>query len=374
MSILPTLGLAVCCVACLPAAAEELVIGAQFPLSGPMASYSGPFLRAGAELAEQRINSAQLLGKDRTLKLLIEDNGGDRNQAISLVNRFGTADKVLAIFGVYGGFLSLPAAPVANEVKTPLLTIAVSPAITQAGPWSFTMLALPESQALAIGGYATKRLGIHSIAIVFDRTNEASVRMRDIFQGEMKSHDVNVVSVDGIAPQDTNFAPLATKIASEKIDALYVESVPPVAANFIVQVRQAGLDPKVNILGSTQLSSPTFLDVAGQAANGVYYTSDYVAALPGEENKIFVDAYHKREHKDPDQNAAWAYAGMMILARAINDAGPAVDRDKLREAIGKLRDIPTVLGSGTFSFDQDRLPHYAAVIVQIVNGKPTLAQ
>src|ERR1700722_1155544 len=87
------------------AAADEVIIGAQFPLSGPMASYSGPFLRQGAEIARDRIQSEQLLGPGRTLKLLMEDNAGDRNQAISLMNRFATSDNALAVFGIYGSFL-----------------------------------------------------------------------------------------------------------------------------------------------------------------------------------------------------------------------------------------------------------------------------
>jgi branched-chain amino acid transport system substrate-binding protein len=73
--------------AALPVRADEVVIAAQYPLSGPMASYSGPFLREGTEIAIQRIDETEMLGKGRTLKVIIEDNAGDRNQAISLMNR-----------------------------------------------------------------------------------------------------------------------------------------------------------------------------------------------------------------------------------------------------------------------------------------------
>src|SRR3974390_1382221 len=95
--------------------AEEVTIAAQYPLSGAMASYSGPFLREGTEIAIQRINETQMLGPGRTLKVIMEDNAGDRNQAISLMNRFATSDNALAVLGVYGSYLSLPTAPVANE-------------------------------------------------------------------------------------------------------------------------------------------------------------------------------------------------------------------------------------------------------------------
>jgi branched-chain amino acid transport system substrate-binding protein len=356
------------------ARADEVVIGAQFPLSGPMASYSGPFLRTGAEIALQRINDEHLLGKDRTLKLLMEDNAGDRNQAISLMNRFATSDNVLAAFGVYGSFLSLPVAPVANELKTPLLAIAVSPAIAGAGPWSFTLLEQPQYSMDPLAALAVDRLKVKNVAIVYDRASDASVRLRDLFSGLVKARGVNVVSMDGITAQDTNFAPLATKLASETIDGLFFDSVPSVAANFIVQARQGGLGPDVHIFASGQISSPTFFDIAGTAAEGIYYTADYSAGLANPENTYLVDAYKKQTGKEPDQNVAWAYAGLLLIAHAVNDAGPGADRDKVRGALAALKNVPTALGDGNFSFDENRMPTYPDVVMQVVNGKPALVK
>jgi branched-chain amino acid transport system substrate-binding protein len=362
-------GLAMLLGATCGARAEEVVVGAQYPLSGAMASYSGPFLREGTELALQRVNETHLLGEGRTLKILIEDNAGDRNQAISLMNRFASADNVIAVLGVYGSFLSLPAAPVANDLKVPFLAIAVSDAISQAGPWSFSLLEPADVQMDTLGKFAVDQLHVKTIALVYDRANDASVRMRDSFSKYLTSHGTTIVSVDSITAQDTNFQPIATKIVNEKIDALFVESVPSVAANFLIQARQAGLDPDVRILSSGQIGSPVFLNIAGKAADGVYYAVDYLLDMPNAENKDFIAAYRKLHQKDPDQNAAWAYAGTMLLARAIKDAGPGADRAKVREALAALNKVPTVLGAGSYSFGE-RKGYYPAVVVRVVNGKP----
>ncbi|HEY1505194.1 MAG TPA: ABC transporter substrate-binding protein [Stellaceae bacterium] len=352
--------------------AEEVVIAAQYPLSGPMASYSGPFLKEGTEIAIQRINETKMLGEGRTLKVLIEDNAGDRNQAISLMNRFATSDNALAVLGVYGSYLSLPTAPVANELKIPFLAIAASPAIVQAGPWSFILIEQPDSSMKILAQYAAEQLKVKNAALVYDRANDASVRLKDAFAKFFKEHGGAVASEDGISQQDTNFAPIATKIASEKIDVLYLESVPSVAGNFLVQVRQAGLDPNVKLIASGQVSSPVFRDIAGAAANGIQYPADYDADMPGVENKYFVDAYRKRNNKDPDQNAAWAYTGMLLLAHAIHDAGPGADRTKVRDALAKLKDVDTALGAGKFSYDQDRMPDFKLIMLQVANGKQEL--
>jgi branched-chain amino acid transport system substrate-binding protein len=357
-----------------PALADDVVIAAQYPLSGPMASYSGPFLREGTEIAIKRINETQMLGKDRNLKVIIEDNAGDRNQAISLMNRFATSDNALAVLGVYGSYLSLPAAPVANELKIPFLAIAASPAIVQAGPWSFILIEQPDSSMKIEAQFAVERLKAKSAALVFDRANDASVRLKDAFAKFFKERGGTIVSEDGISAQDTNFAPIATKIVNEKIDLLYIESVPSVAGNFLVQVRQAGLDPSIKLIASGQVSSPVFRDIAGSAADGILYAADYVADMPSDENKYFVSEYRKRTSKDPDQNAAWAYAGMLLLAHAIHDAGPGADRAKVRDALAKLTNIDTPLGAGKFSYDQDRMPVFDLIVLQVVKGVPQLVE
>jgi branched-chain amino acid transport system substrate-binding protein len=352
------------------ASAEEVVIGAQFPLSGPLASFSGPRLKAGAELAVAHVNAAHMLGDGRTLKCLIQDNAGNKSQAIALTNRFATVDKVMAMFGVYGGTLSLPVAPVANDLKMPFLAIAGSPGIAKAGPWSFTLITTAEEEEV-IAQAITERLHAKKIAIVFDRTNDSSVRIRNAVAAKVKAKGVQVVSEDGISPQDSNFGPLATRIASEPIDALFVESLPPVAANFFIQVRQAGLDPKVDLLSGTQADTPVFIKIGGKAVEGVYFPSIYSPAFPSEQNKAFVAAYEKLMHKMPDAPGAWAYASVMLLARAIHDAGPSADRDKVRAALASLHDVPSVLGLGQYSF-HDRIGDFREVLVRVENGKPQI--
>lgn len=351
------------------ARADEVLIGAQFPLSGPMASYSGPFLKQGTEIAVDRVNAEHLLGSGRTLKIDIEDNGGDRNQAISLMNRFGQSGDVMAVIGVYGSFLSLPAAPVANDLKIPLLAIAVSDAIPQAGPWSFTALAPPDVSMITLAKYAVDKLRVRNVAAAFDRANDASVRMKNSFVGYVKAHGVNVVSEDSFTAQDTNFGPIATKIAGESIDAFFFETVPATAGNLLIQVRQAGLDPAIRVMASGEVSSPNFFSIAGKAADGIYYPIDYDVDLQTDEARNFVAAYQKLYNKQPDQNAAWGYHATLLMAEAIRRAGPGADRAKIRDALAAIRGVPSVMGAGTFSFSDGRTADYPSEMVQYKDGK-----
>lgn len=357
-----------------PALADELVIGTQYPLSGPLAAITMPAVRIGTEIAAKRINEAQLAGKGNTIKVLIEDNASDFKQAITLMSRFAVSDHVIAAAGVVGTALSLPTAPVANANETPLLAIASSPAVAQSGPWSFNIVETPTTQTNAIGALATGKLHVHDIALVYDRGNDASVRLRDILTKIFKAKGITIVSADGIGATETNFAGVTTKLANEKVDAVFVDSIPPVSANFIIQLRQAGLDPNVRIICGGQVSTPAFLRLVGEAGEGVYYIADYFPDFANAENKYLVEAYRKQTGKDPDQFAAWAYTGVLLIAHAIDNAGPHPDRAKVRKALTKLTNVVTPLGNGSFSFDANRSPTYPVLPIRVIGGKPTLVK
>ena len=47
---------------------------------------------------------------------------------------------------------------------------------------------------------------------------------------------------------------------------------------------------------------------------------------------------------------------------------------KLRDAMEKIKDLPTVLGDGKFTMGQNRAPGYGAAILTVKNGKFVLAQ
>lgn len=360
---------AVLCMGAASARAEDVVVGAQFSLSGPAAAFAGPNLAAAAKIAVEHVNAAQMLGSGRTLKLVLDDNAGSKTQAISLVSTQATSDQVVAIVGPQNSGLALPAAPVANDLKVPILALGGSAAIAQSGPWSFTLLAPPDGQIVEPVKLVTDKLKAKAIGIVFDRANDSSVGIKNAFEAAMKAHGVQVVASEGVVSQDTNFGPLATKLANTDMDALYIEAPPTTVANLVIQARQAGLDPKVKIISSPNVATPQFVKVGGAAVDGVYYPTFYVASQATPENKLFVEAYRKQMGADPDSFAAMGYNGVMLVAAAIRTAGPGADRDHVRAALGDLHDVPSIMGTGLYSFGKDRLPRYTNVMVQIVSGK-----
>lgn len=122
--------------------AQEITIGVPVSLTGVYA-FVGTAAVKGLQHAVDEINAGNELGGGRTIKLIVVDDGSNTNQAITLVNRLATVDKVLAIAGPSASPTVLAVSPVVNQLQIPMLGIAVTPAVNKAGPWSNRVLNSP---------------------------------------------------------------------------------------------------------------------------------------------------------------------------------------------------------------------------------------
>jgi branched-chain amino acid transport system substrate-binding protein len=355
------------------ARADELSFGAEVAMTGPMASFIGPNLRAGFEVAIDRINRLKLAGAN-TIKLLVEDVASDKTQVIATTTKFAEEDKVAVILGPATTVLGAAAAPVANSLKTPIIIIAYSAELVKDHPWAYKAYMESSASVKALADFSIHHLKVKSAVLVYDRGNDASTEINNGLDARLKAAGVKVLAEEGTEQGETNFGPLATKIVDLHPDMLFLATPPELGANVVIQARQAGLDPKTKIIGVGNLASPAYGRTGGKAVWGTYYSSDYFAGLPTPENRAFVAAYEAKMKTAPDVFAAGAYAAAMMAARAVKDAGPHPDRAKIRAALGEIKDLPTVLGNGTMSVDAAHVTSYDLAMLQLVNGKSELAK
>ena len=156
--------------------------------------------------------------------------------------------------------------------------------------------------------------------------------------------------------------------------ALPISAPAEVAANLILQIRQAGLDPRVKFIGPSTFGSASFIKAGGKAVEGTYIVSDYSPANPSPMNQAFVKAYQAKYNSVPDNWAGMGYALGQVAVQAVKNAGPAPDRTKIRDELARLNKVPMVMGNGTWSVDTGRNPSYGGVLLQVKNGTFVAAQ
>lgn len=346
--------------------AQEIPIGVPMALTGPYAFVGVP-IRNGIILALEEADAKGVL--EAKLKIIQEDTASEKSQAISLTNRLATVDRVLIMLGPTSSIEGTAAAPVANDLKMPMFTSAVSEDVLKAGPWSYKVTSAPRDIMTEFGKYAVEELKVKKGIFVFNRDNDGFVAQKNAVRDAMKAAGVQIVGEEGILGSDADFTALATKLANSGADVIFIGSPADQGASIIIQARQAGLEEKTAILAPPSMASASFLKTGGKAVEGVVFVADYFAGSDSPQNKSFVEAYQAKYKDKPDNWAAVGYTLGSLAVQVIKAAGPGADREKVKAAFSSLKDVPTVLGSGFFSLDENRAPHYGAAIMKVNHGK-----
>jgi branched-chain amino acid transport system substrate-binding protein len=153
---------------------------------------------------------------------------------------------------------------------------------------------------------------------------------------------------------------------------LYVASGPDDIGRLVKQLRDAGVDEP--IFGGDGYDTPLLLEIAGAAANDVYFTThalfDPAQATPLE--KQFIEAYEERFGTPPESSfAGLGYDAVNLLAAAIELAGSAKQK-AVPGALEATRGFPGV--TGTMSFAPGvHIPEKQVTIVRVEDGALTLA-
>jgi branched-chain amino acid transport system substrate-binding protein len=168
------------------------------------------------------------------------------------------------------------------------------------------------------------------------------------------------------------FSPQVTKIAAldPAPDLIYMAAPVPDAAQFVRQLRAAGVKSKV--YGGDGFDDPDFVNVAGKdAAEGVTYSA---AGFPAEGSKLkaWIDDCNSRNHEIRNTGNAAAGDAMRVVKAAIEAAG-STDPAKINAAMQELENVEGVLTpSISYKGNDINMPTRALSIVRITDGTPQL--
>ena len=148
---------------------------------------------------------------------------------------------------------------------------------------------------------------------------------------------------------------VAAALASKPSVLMVTASSPTVASSIIMDARKAAFTG--GILGGNAFNSPAVAKAAGTAGRNAQSSAGWFAGDTDRTNTTFIASYTSKYHTPPDQFAAQAYTGVMLLAAAAKSAplgftNVASDRDALRVALQGVS-LQTPLGPFQFTADHD---------------------
>jgi branched-chain amino acid transport system substrate-binding protein len=300
-----------------PAGAEELRIGYLAPLTGGLAQ-TGIDMRDGFLLYLEE-HGNKLGGMD--VKLIIEDEQGKGDVAVTKAKKLVLQDKVHMLIGGVLASTGYALAPVSTELKTMYIpSIPAADDLTQRQlknfpylirtSWSSSQPHHPLGQWACDQGYKK----IVTIAADYAFGYEVVGGFQKAFE------DCGGKIVQKIWPPlgAKDFGPFIPTIKADT-DAVVSLMVGPMPAQFIKQMRGAGF--KKPILGGGTSYDEFVLPFMGDEAIGDVSALHYSAALDTPKNIAFVKAYRTKFNKVPSYYSENNYTTAQWLDEALKKAG-----------------------------------------------------
>ena len=351
------------------AQAQEVKLGVVMSNTGTYAFVGTPVINA-VRMAFDEMQASNYFGATK-VTLMVEDNRSNTQEALALLTRMATRDNAIMVIGPVATGEAMAAAPVANELKIPIFTTATSPNVLKPGPWVFKVTETPDQYMSLLGDYVAQRRKPKSCFTVTIRDNEGYITQHNAYRDTIKKGGVGITAEESILSTDTDFTALGTKIANAKADCLFLSTPPEQGANIILQARQAGMAANTLLVGNTGMASANFVKAGGTAVEGTIFTAESVPTGVNDLAKTFIVNYTKRYNVVPDSWAMVGYSMGLIAGNAIKAAGPNPTRDKVREAMLATKNLPVVIGRGTWSITDPatRIPSFGYAVMKIQGGK-----
>ena len=354
---------------------EPIKIGAIFSVTGPGAPLGEPEKKT-TEMLVKKINAeGGVLG--RPVEVIIKDNVTKPQETAIAAKDLAENQKVVAIIGTSDTPTTMAIKDYCQQQQVPLVSCAAGKPITT--PVAGYVFAVPQTNALAAEKcfeYITRN-SIKSVAVLSVDNAFGQDGLANLEAMATKSN-VKIVAKQTFATEDTDMTAQLTTIKGASPGAILIWGTNPGPAIATKNAKTLGIT--VPILQSHGVANAKYLELAGEAANGVQLPAGrliVVDQIPADDpQKAVLDAfaaeYQTEYGSPPDTFAGHAYDAFTVVTNALKTAG-ADDRAKLRDAIEQTTGF--VGTAGTFNYsatDHNGLTVDAFVWVKIENGKWTL--
>lgn len=343
---------------------NEIRIGVLFPLTGDAASYGEKGQKA-IEMAVDQVNAAGGIHSKR-VNVIYEDSRAEPQAGVTAMRKLVSIDKVPAVVGDIVSSVTLPAAPIAEKNRVVLIAPTSSaPAITQAGEFIYRIWPSDLAEGEAIASYAYDN-GYRRAAIMHLK-NDYGIAIADIFTRTFNSDDSSVILREGYLAEDNDFRTVLHKIKQANPDVIYLAGYYTDISKIIRQARELGVNQQ--FLGVTALEDNKFLELAGEAAEGVIYplATGFDSASSDPVIKEFIKDFNNKYHYEPGWVEAHAYDAFMIICQAIREVPEPVDGKKIKQYLDGMGDYKGV--TGNIRFDENGDVTKPVVFKTVRNGK-----
>jgi branched-chain amino acid transport system substrate-binding protein len=201
--------------------------------------------------------------------------------------------------------------------------------VTERGlPYMFRTCGRDDDQSKAAVAFMKDHLGAKTVYLVDDKTAYSQGLADNVEKGADEA-GLKVLGHEHVNQGDKDFSAVLTKVKRADPDVFYISlQNSATGALMVIQAKRMGIDAEY--LGQDAVYHPQLIDIAKDAADGMYLTFGYVDTENPAYQKFL--KFYKPKYGDPGAYSAYAYDSAMAYFKAVNKAG-TTDPEKVREAL-----------------------------------------
>ncbi|HYD95907.1 MAG TPA: amino acid ABC transporter substrate-binding protein [Noviherbaspirillum sp.] len=358
-----------------PAAdAEEIVIGASLPLSGPLAGF-GRDQQWGYQAAIDDANKrggVTIDGKKYSYRLVVRDDKTDPSVTASNTETLISKDRALVMLGSCTPALVNAGALVAERRKVPMVT-GCNPlgAFRSVRKWTYVWDIFFDEAELAEAPFRMlKELNIDtdkSVALLHDNGPDGKVVGGTLWPRLAQAGGYAVKQKAEFPVDNMQFTAIVSELRTKRPQIVLVDATAPQAISLRKQMAAAGYQPKVLVM-EKGAESEQFARAAGALSDGVMVGAywDPSFAYPGAQELA------RRFERDTgiavSQHIADSNAAASVLIDAIG-AAQSLDRERINRAISRTDKAYVV---GPVKFDETNTSKLPIALSQWQGGKAVI--
>jgi branched-chain amino acid transport system substrate-binding protein len=324
-------------------AQEAVKFGAVLPLTGQAEIY-GRSIQKGVELAFEQISTDA--DYPHSVELSVVDSGSDPDKGRELLDQL-FRDGAVSVIGGVTTAEALQMVAVADKFERTLISpSASSPELTGISKNFYRVFPSDSREGTKMGSFAAQKMQVEDV-VILAKEDAYAKGIQEVFKAEFERQGGEVLDLIEFPEGAADFSGLIDRVMTLQPKAVYLAAYASDVALMIDELRERGYQG--NIFTTAAFAAPEIIEQVGAAAESVYLTQA-VFEVESEEPLIadFVKGYKEKYGLAPDLYAAHGYDTMMILAQALEEAGP-IPSD-FWKGMRSIREIPGV--TGTIQFDE----------------------
>lgn len=348
---------------------DKYYIACGAPFTGDDAQY-GNFFKKAIDMKVDEINGAGGIN-GKMIQIDYLDDKSTPKEASNIAQMVTSDTKYIAEIGSYNSTCVLAGAPIYQEAgMVQMAPTAGHPDITKANDHLFRLQNSNDIEYTWLASVAVEKIGAKKIAIVH-LENDSGIVLAEILNKAIPEMGSEVVLTESyVQGQVSDFSSILTKLKAAGPDLIICVTSYNDMGTMLQQAKQIDLGD-VKWVSSGMIYSDDFLELAGDAGEGVYSMTIFFADNPDERIANFTKKYRERyENESPNYFVTNAYEALSMIETALKNG--ADDRESLYQELLKIKEWDGETGYATF--DDERMVNRDMTVIKVENGKWIVAE